>query len=138
MLSGSISTFARRDYDYLRIEYEYHNNTITVGRSQQCQHVPAQHAGTRYRHNCRNVVTIQELLRIEGWSRAKQLHWRGHWLCWEQSRRGVTAIHVAPEGDVITDCDALRTTEDTEEEREGGHDEHSLRGGRSPLGDPLR
>ena len=29
-------------------------------------------------------------------------------------RRGVTAIHVAPEVDAITDCDALRTAEETE------------------------
>ena len=32
-------------------------------------------------------------------------------------RRGVTAIHVAPEVDAITDCDALRTAEETEKER---------------------
>ena len=55
-----------------------------------------------------------------------------------QFRGGVTAIHVAPKVDVITDCDALCTAEETEKEREGGHDERSLRGGGSPLTDPLR
>ena len=50
---------------------------------------------------------------------------------------GGTAINVAPEVDVITDCDALRIAAETEKEIESGHDEHSLRGEGSPRMDPL-
>ena len=37
-----------------------------------------------------------------------------------QFREGVTAIHVAPEVDVITDCDVLRTAQGAEKESESG------------------
>ena len=54
---------------------------------------------------------------------------------------GFTAIHVDPEVDVIRDCDALRTAEETNEERESGHDEHRQspwRGGGSYRPPPIR
>ena len=54
-----------------------------------------------------------------------------------QFRGGGTAIHVAPEVDAITDCDALRTAEETDKERESGDDEDSLRVGGSSLIDPF-
>ena len=43
-----------------------------------------------------------------------------------QYKGGVIAIHVTPEVDLITVCDALRTAEETEQEREWS------RGAKSP------
>ena len=39
---------------------------------------------------------------------------------------------------MITDCDTLRTAEETGKEIERGHDERSFRGEGSPSTDPLR
>ena len=53
---------------------------------------------------------------------------------------GFTAIHVDPEVDVIRDCDALRTAEETNEERERvvTMSTDSLRGAGGVLTDPLQ
>ena len=49
----------------------------------------------------------------------KQLHTKSYIITKGalQFRGGGNAIHVAPEVDVVTDCDALRTAEATEKER---------------------
>ena len=41
---------------------------------------------------------------------------------------GVATIHIAPEGDAITDCNTLRTAEEKEKETESGHDTQSRSG----------
>ena len=45
----------------------------------------------------------------------KQPYTKSYIIKGAQFRGGVTAIHVTPEVDVITDCDALHTAEETRE-----------------------
>ena len=47
----------------------------------------------------------------------KQPYTKSYIIKGAEFRIGVTAIHVAPEVDVITDCGALRTAEETKKER---------------------